>query len=129
MRRHWTFTFGASTSYADGNYMDTYFGVRREDALRSGLDDYNADGGIKDVGARPSAHYTPWKRWGILGGVNYYRLVGDADDASPVADEGSENQIQRRAGRYLQVLRERSAWTSRGNLVVRSPLAGELARS
>lgn len=93
MSKTWTFTFGASTSYADGNYMDTYFGVDSRDAVRSGLDTYNADAGFQDVGLSASAHFTPWKRWGILAGVNYYRLVGDADDSSPVTDEGSENQI------------------------------------
>lgn len=93
MNDRWTFSFSGNTSYASGNYMDTYFGVSREDSLRSGLQEYDADGGIKDVGAGVAVHYTPWKHWGILGGVNYYRLVGDADDDSPVVDEGSENQV------------------------------------
>jgi outer membrane scaffolding protein for murein synthesis (MipA/OmpV family) len=89
----WAFTFGASGSYASGNYMDTYFGVSREDSLRSGLDQYGTDGGMKDWGLSASAHYTPWKHWGILASANYFRLVGDADDDSPVVDEGSENQF------------------------------------
>ena len=73
--------------------MDTYFGVSREDSLRSGLDEYGTDGGMKDVGGSLAVHYTPWKRWGILAGFSYFRLVGDADDDSPVVDEGSENQV------------------------------------
>jgi outer membrane scaffolding protein for murein synthesis (MipA/OmpV family) len=94
MNDRWTFTFGANTSYANSNYMDTYFGVSREDSQRSGLKQYNADSGMKDVGASAVAHYTPWKRWGILAGVNVYQLIGDADDSSPVTDEGSETQVQ-----------------------------------
>ncbi len=99
MSNTWTFTFGANTSYASGNYMDTYFGVSREDAERSRrknskpLDEYGTDGGFKDVGLSASAHYTPWKRWGILAAANYFRLVGDADDDSPIVDVGSENQF------------------------------------
>ncbi len=88
----WTFSFNGTASYANGNYMDTYFGVSREDSRRSGLQQYNADGGIKDVGAAVLVNYTPWKRWGIAGGLTYSRLLGDADDDSPVTDEGSENQ-------------------------------------
>ncbi len=94
MNDRWTFTFGASGAYASGNYMDTFFGVSQNDALRSGLDTYGTDGGMKDVGISASAHYTPWKRWGILMAANYYRLVGDADDDSPVVDQGSENQFK-----------------------------------
>lgn len=94
MNDTWSFKFGGSGSYASGNYMDTYFGVSREDSLRSGLEQYGTDGGMKDVGLSASAHYTPWKNWGILAAANYFRLVGDADDDSPVVDEGSENQFR-----------------------------------
>ncbi len=93
MNDRWTFTFGANGSYATGNYMDTFFGVDQRDSLRSGLDQYGTDGGMKDVGLSASAHYTPWKRWGILAAANYFRLVSDADDDSPVVDQGSENQF------------------------------------
>ena len=93
INKQWTVRFGGNASYASGNYMDTYFGVSREDSRRSGLDEYGTDGGMKDVGLSASAHFTPWKRWGILAAANYFRLVGDADDDSPVVDEGSENQF------------------------------------
>ncbi len=89
----WTISLDGTASYASGNYMDTYFGVNREDSRRSGLDEYGTDGGIKDVGGGVAVHFTPWKRWGILAGLSYYRLVGDADDDSPVVDQGSENQL------------------------------------
>ena len=43
------FTMGASTTYADDDYMQTYFGVNGRDSARSGLDTYDADESIKDV--------------------------------------------------------------------------------
>lgn len=39
-----------SGTYADNNYMDTYFSIDAGDAAASGLDEFDADEGFKDVG-------------------------------------------------------------------------------
>jgi MipA family protein len=54
-----------STSYADDDYMETYFGVDADNANRSGLSRYGADGGIKDFGTMVNLAYAPWQNWGV----------------------------------------------------------------
>ena len=89
----WALSIGASTTYANDDYMQTYFGVSRKDAARSGLDRYNADSGIKDVGIDLGLNWIINQNWSTKGIASYTRLVGDADDDSPVVDEGDEGQF------------------------------------
>ena len=89
----WAFTFGAHSTYADNDFMDTYFGVTAAGAARSGLSRYSADDGIKDVGLDLAANWKFMPNWNLRGIAKYSLLVGDADDDSPVTDEGSENQF------------------------------------
>jgi outer membrane protein len=79
-------------TYADDDYTDTYFGVNAKNEGTSGLDRYKAESGLKDVGTRIVAHYTPWEQWGIMGIVSYSALLEDAKD-SPIVDEGDDTQI------------------------------------
>ncbi|MGD9056254.1 MAG: MipA/OmpV family protein [Desulfobacterales bacterium] len=87
------FTMGASTTYADDDYMQTYFGVDAADSRRSGLDEYDADDSIKDVALDLGANWRFAQRWDLRGVLQVKQLVGDADDDSPVVDEGSETQL------------------------------------
>ena len=89
----WALSIGASTTYADKDYMQTYFGVTAADAARSGLKQYQADSGIKDVGIDFGLNWMITPNWSAKGLASYTQLVGDADDSSPVVDEGSENQF------------------------------------
>ena len=85
--------FGVRTTYADDDYMDTYFGVSGSDSARSGLKQYSADGGMKDVGVSVTANYAMTKSWGITGVVSYSKLLNDAKDSPLVDDEGDDNQL------------------------------------
>jgi outer membrane scaffolding protein for murein synthesis (MipA/OmpV family) len=87
------FSFGAHSTYASDDYMSTYFGVSGADSLRSGLATYDADSGIKDVGIDVGANWGITQSWHLRGIASYSLLVGDADDDSPVTDEGSEHQF------------------------------------
>jgi len=89
----WALSIGASATYADDDYMQTYFGVSAKDRRRSGLDRYNADAGIKDVGVNLGANWVITQNWSARGVVSYTQLLGDASDDSPVVDEGSEGQL------------------------------------
>ena len=85
--------FGASVSYADSDYMETYFGVNSKNVGTSGFSNYSADSGIKDYGLSVSAEYALNQNWGLQGGVNYYRLMNDAKDSPLVDDVGDRNQL------------------------------------
>ena len=80
-------------TYADDDYMDTYFGVNSGNRGSSQLPDYEADAGLKDAGIKVVASYTPWERWGITGIVSYASLLNDAQDSPIVDDEGDDAQM------------------------------------
>ena len=73
--------------------MQTYFGVSRQDAQRSGLDRYDADESIKDEALDLGANWGFAQRWDLRGMLQVKQLVGDASDDSPVVDQGSETQL------------------------------------
>jgi outer membrane protein len=87
-----TMTLFAKTTYADEDYMDTYFGIDPADAARSGLPTFEADSEWKDVGGGILVQHNLNRNWGLLGVVKYTRLLGDASDSPIVDDEGDENQ-------------------------------------
>lgn len=86
-------TPGAFITYADKDYMDTYFGVNNSNKGNSGLPNFSASSGIKDVGVNLVAHYTPWENWGIMGILSYKTLLNDAKDSPVVDDEGDNGQM------------------------------------
>ncbi len=91
--KSWTLSFELSTTYASDDYMSTYFGIDAADSARSGLSQYDADSGIKDVGFDLGIACQFTDHWGgrLLGSYNL--LVSDADESSPVTDEGSQHQF------------------------------------
>jgi outer membrane protein len=89
----WMLSLGGHVTYANDDYMETYFGVSAADAAASGLDQYNADGGVKDVGIDLGLNWNFASSWSLRGLARISQLVGDADEDSPVVDEGSETQV------------------------------------
>lgn len=84
--------FNASATYASDRYNETYFGIDADNALRSGLPTYDADGGIKDLGLSVNATYMMTEHWAITGNAKITQLVGDAADSPIVDDAGSATQ-------------------------------------
>jgi outer membrane protein len=89
----WTLSFGLSTTYASDDYMNTYFGIDAANAARSGLSVYDADEGFKDVGFDLGIICRFTDHWSGRFIGRYARLIGDADDSSPVTDQGSVDQF------------------------------------
>jgi outer membrane protein len=87
----WRSSLGLTSTWASSDYMEAYFGIDRRDSARSGLDEYDADEGFKDVGANASLTWLMTPSWSLTGIAAYRRLLGDAED-SPVTEEGSANQ-------------------------------------
>lgn len=85
-------TARVGTTFADDNYMDSYFGISAAQAARSAasLPLYETSGGIKDVHVELGTRIDLTDRWQVRGGVRYGRLLGDAAD-SPIVE--SENQF------------------------------------
>ena len=82
-----------SGTYADDDYMDSYFGIGVGDAIASGLDEFDADAGVKDIGLTFELAYEYSSSWGVTGTASYQRLLDDAADSPVVDDVGDENQF------------------------------------
>ncbi len=78
-----------STTWASKDYMKSFFGVDAQQSLDSGLKQYHADAGIKDIKISMTAGYTITKRWRIGGAIEYKRLMGDAA-GSPIVDDRNQ---------------------------------------
>jgi outer membrane protein len=85
-------TFIEST-WASEDYMSSYFGIDADDAARSGLDQFSADEGFKDVGVGGSLTWRFLEHWSLTGLATYTRLLEDAADSPVVDDRGDENQF------------------------------------
>ena len=72
--------------------MQSYFEIDRRDAAKSGLDEFDADAGLKDVGASWMVSYDISDRWNFMGMLKYTRLLKDAKSTPIVDDEGNPNQ-------------------------------------
>ena len=77
----------AGASYADDEFMQSYFGVTDAQATNStaGLTAFDADAGIKDVHIGLGSVIQMSDRWSVRLYGQYSRLVGDAAD-SPVIE-------------------------------------------
>lgn len=89
----WRVGFGVFTTWADEDYMESYFGINTVDSANSGLSTFEADEGFKDVGLNLTVTYKPWQHWGFMGLASYKRLLNDAEDSPVVDDQGDENQL------------------------------------
>jgi outer membrane protein len=89
----WDAFVGAGTTYADNDYMDTYFSVNsgnRGAAPVVELPNFSAGSGIRDVRAQGGAIWYFDKNWLFGGLVRAQRLLGDADD-SPIVDKRGDS--------------------------------------
>jgi outer membrane protein len=93
VNKAWRFSINAFTTWADDDYMESYFGIDQANSLKSGLDTFKADSGIKDVGITVPVLYSPWDHWSIMAVAAYKRLLNDAEDSPVVDDEGDKNQF------------------------------------
>lgn len=85
---------GPSATWADSDYMRTYFGVTAAQSRASGLATASPSAGFKDVGLSGSAVHPLGKGWSLVGTAGYARLIGDAADSSLVKTRGSADQTR-----------------------------------
>ncbi len=83
---------GFTVVYASDNYMETYFGVDKKDSLRSGLPVFDADSGVKDIRINPVLVMHLNMNWHVAAGIQYRRMLDDADDSPVVDKRGSSDQ-------------------------------------
>lgn len=79
------------TSWASAGYMHDYFGVDSAQAARSGLSQYQADAGFKDVSLGLNAGYRLDQNWHMLASYRAQRLLGDAADSPITRRQNSQS--------------------------------------
>lgn len=89
-RDDFSFTATLFATFADDDYMATYFGVDRRDSRRSLFLPYEAEEGIKDAGISFAGQYRISDSWSLLGSVKYSQLLEDAED-SPLVDVAGDS--------------------------------------
>jgi MipA family protein len=93
LTERWRFDASVGSTWASEDYMSSYFGIDAADAARSGLDQFSADEGFKDVSFGGGLSYRLFERLSVSVLANYTRLIDDAEDSPVVDDAGDENQF------------------------------------
>jgi outer membrane protein len=93
LTERWRFDASVGSTWASEDYMSSYFGIDAADAARSGLDQFSADEGFKDVSFGGGLSYRLFERLSVSVLANYTRLIDDAADSPVVDDVGDENQF------------------------------------
>lgn len=88
----WSVGGGITLAAADGDYTNAYFGVSAADAAVTGLDAYQAGGGLRDAGLAAFASYAVNDRLSVDLSAGYSKLLGDAADSPVVVDRGQAGQ-------------------------------------
>lgn len=87
-------SFGPRARFVDDQYASAYFGVDPQQAIASGLPQYNAGGGLYSygVGAVAILPLDRNGRWSAVFLAGYERLTGDAGSSPLVQLRGDEGQ-------------------------------------
>lgn len=82
-------TPGGFVTYGNDDYMQTWFGVSSDQSARSRLARYDADAGIKSVGAFVRGSYQLTDHWSLASSIRLEYLTGDAAD-SPIVERRAQ---------------------------------------
>lgn len=94
MNQKISLTTSVSATYADDDYMQNFYTVNASDSLASGLYQFEAEGGLKDVGVMLIGNYAINQKWGVIALAGYEKLLADAKDSSIVRQEGDDDQFR-----------------------------------
>lgn len=81
------------TTFANDNYMKSYFGITSAQSSSSGLREFKAGSGIKNVSGGANFIYPLDRHWSVISFLDYSRLLNDAASSPLVKDLGSNNQF------------------------------------
>jgi len=81
------------TTFANDNYMKSYFGITSAQSSSSGLREFKAGSGIKNVSGGANFIYPLDRHWSVISFLDYSRLLDDAASSPLVKDLGSNNQF------------------------------------
>ncbi|MEE2691835.1 MAG: MipA/OmpV family protein [Pseudomonadota bacterium] len=82
----------AQASWIGNRYADAYFTVTPEQSLASGLPEYDANAGFRDIGGSFNAYINIGKRWSLNPYFTYNYIFDNIADTPIIALEGDRNQ-------------------------------------
>lgn len=85
----WRLGFGASATWANSQYMQSYFGVNATQSQQSGHTVYSPSSGISEVSTSLSLSYQLTPKISLTGGLKASSLVGDAKNSPIVTNPQS----------------------------------------
>lgn len=88
--RKFLISAGPSVTWANGEHMQTFYGIDAQQSARSGRPQYRAGSGVASVGFSASARYRIDAHWGLGAFVSTSQLQGDAKD-SPIVQDRTQN--------------------------------------
>jgi MipA family protein len=80
------------SDYANSDYMDEFFSIDANQSARSGLRQYDADAGFKDVGLTLGVNWNFAPHWFTGAVATYERMIGDAGSSPVTRSAGDKNQ-------------------------------------
>lgn len=86
-------TGSLGTTWADGDYMDSFFSVTPAQSATSGLAVFDATSGLKDISLSFGSNYAVSDKWALVGNIGYSKLLSDAKNSPIVSVQGSSNQF------------------------------------
>jgi outer membrane protein len=86
-------SFSIDTSFGDGKYMETYFGVNASDALASGFPGFRAGTGFRKAGFSLSLDQYLSQEWSVGIRLNYERMLSDSASSPVTLSAGSPDQM------------------------------------
>jgi outer membrane scaffolding protein for murein synthesis (MipA/OmpV family) len=89
--KKWSLDSRISSTYGSSSYMDTYFSVDSDNAVRSGLPTYDAGAGFKDVEINAMLSRQIYEYFGIGLIGTYRRYIDGAKESPVVSGAGSPN--------------------------------------
>lgn len=85
------FYLGVQTTWADSEYIRTFFGVSRFQSMQTGLTEYYPEAGLRDVSLKLSSGYEFLPRWTLGAHLRYVHYLSEAADSPIVEDIGAED--------------------------------------
>ncbi len=84
---------GGGATWADGAFMQQFYGVSEASASVSGLPAFQAGSGWRQTYLWPAIMWRVSPQWMVGAGVYYQYLLGDAADSPIVAERGDRQQL------------------------------------
>lgn len=98
-RGRFSSSVSAQATWIGDDYADAFFSVTPQQSLASGLNEFDARSGFRNIGGSLNGYVNLGRKWSVNPYVTYDLVIGNVADTPIIADLGSRNQF--RAGFHI----------------------------